>query len=139
MSEFALSPLSSFKSDSGSVLHALKHSDSLYNGFGEAYFSTVNYLAIKGWKMHTKMTLNIVVPFGDIKFCIFSPNSFHLRRELVIGESNYQRLTIFPNIWFGFQGLSEPHSILLNIADIPHDDGEVLCANLDQFVFPWSQ
>ena len=45
----------------GNVFHALKTTESDFQGFGEAYFSTVNFNDIKAWKKHKKMTLNIVV------------------------------------------------------------------------------
>ena len=31
------------KNDKGDILHGLKSSDSNYKGFGEAYFSKINY------------------------------------------------------------------------------------------------
>ena len=51
----------------GSVMHGLKKSDKSFSGFGEAYFSTVKFNKIKGWKLHKKMTLNLVVPHGEIR------------------------------------------------------------------------
>ena len=35
----------------GSVMHALKASSDGYAGFGEAYFSSVNFQKVKGWKL----------------------------------------------------------------------------------------
>ena len=43
----------------GDIYHAMKKSDNGYAGFGEAYFSTVNQNAIKGWKKHTQMLSNL--------------------------------------------------------------------------------
>ena len=40
----------------GDVLHAMKHVDLGYRGFGEAYFSCIDVGAIKAWKRHLKMT-----------------------------------------------------------------------------------
>ena len=42
-----------------------------FNHFKESYFSTVNGDVIKPWKKHNKMTLNLVVPLGEIKFVLF--------------------------------------------------------------------
>ena len=55
----------------GSVMHAMKESSTGYAGFGEAYFSQVDKGAIKAWKRHKKMTLNLVVPVGEIRFVFF--------------------------------------------------------------------
>ena len=62
----------------GDILHALKAGDSGYDGFGEAYFSIVNKNEIKGWKKHNLMTLNILVPFGEVEFVIH-----HLRCKYI--------------------------------------------------------
>ena len=57
--------------ENGGVMHALKATESSYSGFGEAYFSSVVTGKIKGWKQHLKMTLNLVVPVGAIRFVIY--------------------------------------------------------------------
>ena len=36
--------------------------------FGEAYFSKIKFNKIKAWKYHSKMTLNLAVPHGKVKF-----------------------------------------------------------------------
>ena len=54
--------------DEGSVLHFMKNSDIEFKNFGEVYFSTVKKDCIKAWKLHKKMTLNLVVPVGRILF-----------------------------------------------------------------------
>ena len=48
------------RTDGGDVLHGLKKNDDNFYGFGEAYFSTINYGEIKGWKRHSEMVLNIL-------------------------------------------------------------------------------
>ena len=71
------------------VLHLLKQDKVAVEGFGEAYFSTVNKDDIKGWKKHTKMTLNLVVPVGEIEFVIYND----LTKEffsVVLSQNNYQ-------------------------------------------------
>ena len=66
-----LTPLKQIKNPKGDIFHAMKRSDAGYDGFEEAYFSTINKEDIKGWKKHTKMTLNIIVPVGEIEFIIY--------------------------------------------------------------------
>ena len=48
-------------SQEGSVMHSLRESEKDFYGFGESYFSTVEHNAIKAWKRHTKMTLNLYI------------------------------------------------------------------------------
>ena len=53
--------------DRGKILHIMKSSDSEYDKFGEVYCSTVYPGIVKGWHLHTEMTLNYVVLKGKIK------------------------------------------------------------------------
>ena len=71
MDGVTLTPLKIIPHPSGDVLHGIKSSEASFAGFGEAYFSTINQGDIKGWKKHSKMTLNLVVPKGEIQFVIF--------------------------------------------------------------------
>jgi dTDP-4-dehydrorhamnose 3,5-epimerase len=120
-----LTPLRVIKGESGNVLHALKQQEESFQGFGEAYFSTIHSRAIKGWKKHNKMILNVIVPVGAIKFVLYDDrpesNSYQAIQEISISPENYQRITIPPGIWMAFQGLGKAENILLNIASIPHD------------------
>jgi dTDP-4-dehydrorhamnose 3,5-epimerase len=111
----------------GDVLHAMKQSDPGYAGFGEAYFSWVISNAVKAWKRHTRMTMNVVVPVGRVKFvfCLIKDDGTKEFRVEETGEDCYTRITIPPGIWFGFQGLHMPQSLVLNVADIPHDPSEI--------------
>lgn len=120
----------------GDVLHALKCSDPDFHGFGEAYFSFVAYGAVKAWKMHTRMILNLVVPVGTVKFVFFSADGSVCREE-TIGDDNYCRLTVPPGLWFGFQGLAGPWSLLMNVADIPHEPDEVERKEREELAYSW--
>jgi dTDP-4-dehydrorhamnose 3,5-epimerase len=44
--------------------------------------------------------------------------------DLTLGTTNYQRLTLPPNLWFAFQGRSAGLNLMLNLASIPHDPDE---------------
>ena len=70
-------------------MHAMKQSEDSFKGFGEAYFSQINPGAIKAWKLHLKMTMNIVVPIGEVNF-VFIDSSEETRSE-TLGENKYLR------------------------------------------------
>jgi dTDP-4-dehydrorhamnose 3,5-epimerase len=135
--EILVHPLKKIKMIDGDVLHALKKDDLGYVNFGEAYFSWINQNAIKAWKRHTKMTMNLIVPVGCVRFVFLNNNSSKVRVE-EIGVDRYVRLSVPPGIWFGFQGLSDKPSLVLNIADILHDPDEVERVELRKFDFKWS-
>ena len=54
------------------------------------------------------------------------------------GDNNYSRLTVPPGIWFGFQGLKVDASLVLNIANIPHDPFEVKRIHKSEINYNWS-
>ena len=122
----------------GDVLHALKATDPEFSGFGEAYFSMVEGNAVKAWKKHTAMKMNLVAPIGKIRFVFQDPKDITRFHEEVIGEENYYRLTVAPGIWFGFQGLASPFSLLLNIANMPHDPQEAERRSIEEIPFDWN-
>lgn len=133
MDKITLTPLKIIESKKGSVLHGLKLSEESFNGFGEAYFSTLNYGIIKGWKKHNKMILNLIVVIGEIKFVIYdeNKNKFH---EFILSKKNHSRLTINPGLWVAFKGLST-ENMLLNIGSIEHDPCEVESINVNKIKF----
>lgn len=136
-----LTPLKRIQHPKGDVFHAMKKNDPGFTGFGEAYFSTVNPGDIKGWKRHLRMTLNLVVPVGEIRFVMHDGRGESSTSgkffESILSPSNYHRLTIPPGIWLGFQGLGSGLNLLLNLADIEHEPSEGENAPLDTFPFQW--
>ena len=135
----SITPLKRIEHSKGLVMHAMKNSDLSYVGFGEAYFSGVNHNMCKGWKLHKKMTLNLIVPSGNIRFVVHGANQFSKAKTInplidtIIGESNYSRLTVPPGFWVAFQGIGLGQNILLNIANLEHDPGEALNVDLNFF------
>ncbi|MBI2258846.1 MAG: dTDP-4-dehydrorhamnose 3,5-epimerase [Flavobacteriia bacterium] len=123
-----LTPLKIIENPKGDILHALKSSSPFYSEFGEAYFSSINYDDIKGWKLHTKMILNLIVPVGEIEFVIYDDRSVSETKgdffKVVLSRSNYYRLTIMPGLWLCFKGIGKSENILLNIASIEHEPEE---------------
>ena len=118
----------------GNVLKIIDNTSIGYSKFGEAYFSFINYNKIKGWKRHSKMKMNLVVPFGKVQFVFYNHISRKFKK-VTIGETNYKRITVEPGIWFAFKGIGEPFSLLNNIADIHHDAKEVERISLGEFKY----
>jgi dTDP-4-dehydrorhamnose 3,5-epimerase len=130
-----ITPLKIIQNINGDIFHAMKSSDKSFFGFGEAYFSSLNQGAIKGWKKHNKMTLNLIVVVGEIKFVIYNESNYY---EVVLSKNNYQRLTILPGLWVAFKGLLK-ENILLNLANIEHDPNESDNKNLFDFDYNWNK
>lgn len=137
-----LTPLKQIVNPKGDLYHALKKSDNGYKSFGEAYFSTVIKDEIKGWKKHTVMVLNLIVPIGAVEFIIYddridssTKNQFF---SLILSQDNYQRLTVPAGVWMAFRGVGEDLNMLLNIASIEHDPSEAITKQLTDINYTWN-
>jgi dTDP-4-dehydrorhamnose 3,5-epimerase len=131
-----ISPLKKIYHPKGDIFHAIKKSDVGFSGFGEAYFSTINQGDIKGWKKHTEMILNLVVPFGEIEFVVYNEISkkfFNIK----ISQKNYQRLTVKAGLWLAFKGIGE-HNVVLNLSNIEHNENETMNIDLKDINYNWN-
>ena len=138
LDDILLTPLKRIPSDGGDVMRALKNSDVGFKGFGEVYFSLVEQGAIKAWKCHQRMTLNLIVPLGKVRFVFCLPDQNNDFRVEEIGEKRYVRLTVPPGIWFAFQGKAFENSLLMNVADIRHDPDEILRKPVTSIFYDWN-
>ena len=129
-------PLNILKSPSGKIMHVLKKNQLKNWSFGEAYFSIIKFNKTRAWKYHLKMTLNLVVPKGKVKFVFYSKKD-NIFKTIQIGEKKYSRLMVPPKIWFGFKGIGKPESIILNLANIQHNPKEVLRCKKNKIKFNW--
>jgi dTDP-4-dehydrorhamnose 3,5-epimerase len=136
-----VTPLRRVANAKGEVLHALKRSSPGFVGFGEAYFSTVLAGEIKGWKRHRRVTLNLVVPVGRIRFVVHDDRAVSPTRgrfdDVTLGLDNYARMTVSPGLWVAFEGAHADLSLLLNVIDEEHDPAEADNVELGAFEFPW--
>jgi len=134
-----LTKLKRIPNENGDLYHALKKSEEGYTGFGEAYFSIVKFGSFKGWKKHSRMVLNIIVPVGSIRFYIIDERKDLFVKSIVISPENYCRLTVPPGVWLGFEGVGAELNMLLNIASIEHDPAEAENKGKEVFAHLFSQ
>jgi dTDP-4-dehydrorhamnose 3,5-epimerase len=139
LADILVTPLRQIETAGGNVLHAMKKTDVGYSSFGEAYFSWVSAGAVKAWKRHTRMTMNVVVPVGQVRFVFRSTNAVGADefRVEVIGINRYARITVPPGIWFGFQGMHVRQSLVLNLSSIVHDPNEVERLAMTDISYEW--
>lgn len=139
MNQVTISDLKIIENPKGRVFHALKRSDPSFKNFGEAYMSSVNFEQVKGWKKHTKMTLNLVVIVGKIRFVVFDENKNQFQEFQLSRSSSdlYKRITVPSGLWMAFQGLDKGENLLLNIADIEHDPNESLNKDVNEITYAW--
>ena len=138
LNSISITLLKQISTEGGDVLKILMSNEDSYKGFGETYISKINPYSIKAWKKHNKMTLNLIVPFGNVRFVFIDDSTGEIKTRIEeIGETNYARITVPPGIWFGFQGIYSQSSLVLNVADILHNPNEADRKPLEAFNVNW--
>ncbi len=136
MDGVTITPLKRIYHPKGDIFHVIKKSDREYTNFGEAYFTIINKGEIKGWKKHTHMKLNLVVPVGSVEFVIYDEVSTNFQ-SVILSPDNYQRLTVQNGLWVSFRGIGDAMNLVLNIASIEHDPGESVNCELEKINYAW--
>lgn len=129
-----VTPLRVMSHPLGNVYRGLKSSDAGFAGFGEAYFTTIHYQQVKGWKKHTQMQMNLIVPVGEVCFYVYDEATARTA-GYVLGAGNYARLTVPAGFWMAFKGLGNGLNLVLNVASIEHDVDDAMNVSLDSFPF----
>jgi dTDP-4-dehydrorhamnose 3,5-epimerase len=136
-----LKPLKKIFHPKGDIYHGIKKTDTGFVGFGEAYFSAIDPGQIKGWNRHKRMTINLIVPIGSVKFVVSKAINDLINHDNIIevelSIQNYQRLTVPPGFWIGFKCTSKIRSFILNIADMEHDPNEIERIDLEKMHYNW--
>ena len=122
-------PLRRIPDERGMVMHMLRNDDPHFTEFGEIYFSVVYPGVIKGWHLHSRMTINYAVVDGSIKLVLYdqrkSSPTYQRIQEIVFGQVNYQLVRVPPGVVNGFTAVGGQRALVANCADIPHDPNEI--------------
>lgn len=121
--------LTQIADERGKIMHMLRADDPLFKGFGEIYFSQVYPGVIKGWHIHTEMTLNYAVVVGNIKLVLFDERQDSATRgqvqEIFMGDNDYKLVQVPPLVWNGFKGIGTAPALVANLASHPHSAEEI--------------
>ena len=124
-----ITPLKQIEDERGKVMHMLRNDSKDFTKFGEFYFSTVHPNKVKGWHLHSKMTLNYAVVLGKIKLVLYDARSNSKTKgevqEFFLSQKNYKLVSVPPLIWNGFMGIGKETAIVANCADLPYDETEI--------------
>ena len=120
----------------------IRSSSSVFNNFGESYFSEIYPNKIKAWKYHKIQTQNLCVPVGYVKVVIYdNRNDSPTKNNIMIidtgRENNYSLIKIPKNLWYGFKNLSNKISVISNITDIPHNKKESISLEYKSELIPY--
>ncbi len=127
--------------EAGDAITFIKEGETGYVGIAEVYGSFVKHGARKGWRRHNEVTMNIVVPVGQIRFVLYDnrigSEGFGLFEEIILGQENYQRITVPPGVWMAFEGLSKGENLLWNAINQVHNPTEADTKELAAFEYAW--
>ena len=122
------------KNKKGIILKILSSKQSSLKFYKDLYFSFIKFNKIKGWKKHTKMTMTLIVPVGKVKFVFYNEDKF---RTIIIGDNKYYKIIVPPNIWFAFKGISRGKNVILNLANLKHNDKEIIRERNNKIKYDW--
>ncbi len=136
MNEIKIKNLSIISNNKGDILKGFLKSENKEFDVKEVYLSEINPKEIKAWKMHKEMTSNLIAVKGEVKIVIQTIDKNFISE--IISKKNYKMITIPPNIWFGFQCISDDSGLLINISNKEHEDLESKDIEIDKIKFDWN-
>ncbi len=108
----------------GTIMHGVR-SEQLRSPFGEVYFKKLYFGVVNGWHVHEQLTLNYLCVDGMMKLVLhdlrIDSSSYGVTQEIFFGDDNYCMVHIPPGIANGVKGLTDPFSLMCNIASHAHD------------------
>lgn len=121
--------LARIQDERGMVMKMLRADDPHFEQFGEIYFSVIYPGVIKGWHLHSRMTINYAVVDGNIKLVLYDQRDNSATcgelQEVVFGQVNYQLVRVPPGVVNGFVAVGGQRAVVANCASIPHDPMEI--------------
>ena len=108
--------------ENGNVKRGLRLTDESFVGFGELYFTEIKKNKIKGWKRHSRMTMNLLPVSGKI-ILYLKKHLDDTPEEIHFGEDDHKLVCVEPDVWLAFEGIQDKN-IMANIASIEHDPEE---------------
>ena len=125
-----IKPLRKIPDERGMIMHMLRADESVFDKFGEIYFSVGLPDAIKGWHNHTLQSQNYAVIQGMIKLVLYDEREGSDSRgellEMFTGEDKYELIHIPPGVVNGYKTYGTKPAIVANCSDIPHEPNEMV-------------
>jgi len=115
------------KNQLGNIEKIISKNEKYYKGFNELYITNLNKDKIKGWNMHKKMTLNLFVIKGKVKFHLKQKK---ILKQITLSEDSKEILTVKPKTWLKMKNLYNKKSKIINFANLKHNKNEIVKKNI---------
>jgi dTDP-4-dehydrorhamnose 3,5-epimerase len=111
-------PLKQFTDERGWLIEILRSDWEHFQKFGQIYVTAAYPHVVKAWHMHKKQTDNIACIKGMVKLVLYDDREKSKTKketnEFIIGERNLLLVQIPPEVWHGFQTITEENALVLN-------------------------
>jgi dTDP-4-dehydrorhamnose 3,5-epimerase len=127
--------------DRGYLFEILRSDDLFYEGFGQAYISTINPNAIKGFHVHERKTDIVTCIHGQVKFVVIESdedNNLVNLYEIHLSPMNRNLVVVPPGLWHGWMCIGSKEAILVNITTEPFDKLDIDEVRVDPINNPWT-
>ena len=122
-----------FKNPKGDLLKFVSKKNVFFKSFGEIYFNEINSNKKKGWILHKKNECIFTDVYVEDSFKLYDgrkqSSSFNKETNITLNKNKYNILIVPPGVWFSFT-TKKKKSVIANLINKPHSDGETLKSNL---------
>ena len=131
-----ISKLKKIKNTKGDILLIKKFSKKDLISYKEIYGTWVKKNHIKGWNLHNKMTVRLIVLKGKIKFVFYDKNK-NLFKSITCNDKIIKKIIVNPGIFIAMKNLSNEDSLILNIASLKHSKKEQIKLSINKIKYNW--
>lgn len=125
----------------GCVRRFMRCDDEFFHPVREIYITEVYRDVFKGWHGYPQKTLSYVVVSGMVQLVLIDTRkdspTFQDVDTFFLGDNNYAKVTIPPNVFNGFLGLTDAKIVVA--ADRPFDEKEIIRFPQSYFEYDWSR
>ncbi len=120
----------------GRLFEILRCDDSIFKRFGQVYVTTAYPGVVKAWHYHKVQTDYFCCLHGQARLVLYDPRKSSPTKgalmEFLLGPENLLLISIPPEVYHGFQCVSEYEAIMINIPTEPYDQ-----SSPDEYRLDW--
>ena len=111
--------------DRGRVMEIFRKDDEAFQKFGQVYMTTVYKDIVKAWHYHCIQTDNFACIKGKIRLGLYdarkNASTYKQTQEFIMSLEEPILVSIPPNVYHGFKGLSDEEAIVINTPTEPYN------------------
>jgi len=121
----------------GRLMEILRSDDELFEKFGQVYMTTVKPGIVKAWHYHKLQRDNFCCVKGEIRLGLYDARkkslTFGKTMDMSLSLDEPKLVSIPPNVYHGFKGMSDEESIVINAPTEAYNHAEPDEQRLDPY------